>query len=101
MTITVEKEGLHTVLHLEGRVDSNNADQFQRELLRAFQSDPSVIVDCRQLAYISSAGLRVLLIGQKTATSKGGKFELCHVPPVVLSTLQLVGFDSILRIRQS
>lgn len=82
-----------------GRVDTNTSPQLQTAVLSAFQSSGSVTIDCQGLVYISSAGLRVFLIAQKTATSKGGSFVLTNVSPEVLSILDLVGFSSILTIK--
>ena len=50
------------------------------------------------MEYISSAGLRALLIGQKTATSKGGSMKVTNVSDVVMNILELSGFAKILKI---
>ena len=51
------------------------------------------------VAYVSSAGLRALLIGQKTAGSKRAAMELTHVAPAVKTVLDTVGFTKILTLR--
>ena len=48
--------------------------------------------------YISSAGLRALLIGQKTAASKGGSMKLTNVSDVVMNIFEMSGFSKILKI---
>ncbi|MEG1918330.1 MAG: STAS domain-containing protein [Oscillospiraceae bacterium] len=99
MTITTTQEGGKTTLAIEGRVDTNTSPALQAEILKAFQGAKAVILDFAKVAYISSAGLRALLIGQKTAASKGATMELIHVSAEVLSILKMVGFVDILTIR--
>ena len=99
MTITTLRDGPHITLGIEGRVDTNTSAQLQGEILRAFQGARQLTLDFSQVSYISSAGLRALLIGQKTARTKGASMELLHVQPAVMKVLQLSGFDSILTVR--
>lgn len=98
MTIKVSKEGTSAVLAIEGRVDTNTSPELQSEILKAFQSAKSVTLDFAAVPYISSAGLRCLLIGQKTAASKGAVMDLVNVSPAVYSVLESVGFAKILTI---
>lgn len=99
MTIQKTQDGNVVTLHVEGRVDTLTSPELQSAILSAFQSAPNVVLDLEQLIYISSAGLRALLIGQKTAASKSGSFELHHVTAAVMSILETVGFSSILTVR--
>ncbi|MEF9972138.1 MAG: STAS domain-containing protein, partial [Oscillospiraceae bacterium] len=73
--------------------------QLQEEILKVFKVSKSVILDFDKVPYISSAGLRALLIGQKTAASKGATMELVHVSAAVFSILESVGFATLLTIR--
>ena len=66
-------------LMVDGRVDTNTSPQLQQAILNAFQKQKDVVVDFLNVPYISSAGLRALLIGQKTAASKGGSMKLTNV----------------------
>lgn len=99
MTIKTTQEGTSAVLTVEGRIDTNTSPELQAALLKAFQSAKAVTVDFAAVPYISSAGLRALLIGQKTAASKGNSMELTNVSPAVYSILESVGFAKILTIR--
>ena len=47
---------------------------------------------------MSSAGLRAILLGQKTAVSKGGSLKLIHVQEAVMSVFRITGFDKLLTI---
>lgn len=85
-------------LLVEGRVDTNTSPQLQQAILNAFQKSKDVVVDFLNVPYISSAGLRALLIGQKTAASKGGSMKLTNVSEVVMNILEMSGFSKILKI---
>ncbi len=83
---------------VEGRVDTNTSPQLQQAILNAFQKSKDVVVDFLNVPYISSAGLRALLIGQKTATSKGGSMKMTNVSSAVMEILNMTGFSKILKI---
>ncbi len=83
-------------LMVDGRVDTNTSPQLQQAILNAFQKQKDVVVDFLNVPYISSAGLRALLIGQKTAASKGGSMKLTNVSDVVMNVLEMSGFSKIL-----
>lgn len=93
----MKSEGKIT-LQVEGRVDTNTSASLQQAVLLAFQKTQTVILDLQEVSYISSAGLRVLLIGHKTAASKGGIFEVHNLQETVAMVLQMSGFDKILTI---
>ena len=86
------------VLSPEGRVDTLSAPQLQAAILQAFQSEKKVTHDFSGVPYISSAGLRALLIGEKTATAKGGSMMLRNVSEMVMNVLDMSGLSSILNI---
>lgn len=98
MTISeTRKEGV-IQLDIDGRVDTNTSPQLQRSILQAFQKASTVILNLEKVEYVSSAGLRALLIGQKTANSKGGAMKLVHVCDAVMKVFQMTGFASMLTI---
>lgn len=85
-------------LMVDGRVDTNTSPQLQQAILNAFQRNKDIVVDFLNVPYISSAGLRALLIGQKTATSKGGSMKVTNVSETVMNILEMSGFSKILKI---
>ena len=99
MTISSTIKDNEALLQIDGRVDTNTSPQLQSAILNAFQRSSRLVLDFAKLPYISSAGLRALLIGQKTANSKRAVMELIHVSPTVMTILQSVGFADILTIR--
>ena len=98
MNIVVTDCGSYTRVIVDGRVDANTSPQLQQSILNAFQKCKDIVVDFLNVPYISSAGLRVLLIGHKTALSKGGTIKLTNVGEMVSEVINMSGFDSILTI---
>lgn len=81
-----------------GRLDSTNAMTFQSVLLDAIETGKNIVVDCSNLAYISSAGLRSLLVAAKAAESKRIAFSICALAPNVREVFSITGFDKIIRL---
>lgn len=79
-------------LLVDGRVDTNTSPQLQKAILESFQKNKNIVLDFLNVSYISSAGLRALLIGQKTAISKGGSMKLTNVSETVMTVLTMTGF---------
>lgn len=83
-----------------GLMDSANAEAHSQELMGLLADEThSIDIDLSALDYISSAGLRVLLITAKAASAKGGSVTLLSPNANVLEVLKLVGFDKILKVR--
>ncbi len=99
MTIDESKSGEILQLNVHGKVDANASTEFQNEVLKAFQKSKSVIVNLADVNYISSAGLRALLIGQKTANSKGGRFTIINANPSVIEILRVTGLEKVLSVQ--
>lgn len=88
----VEKSEENLTIFLMGDIDAQNATSVQREIeetLKA-QGDSNLIFDARELAYISSAGLRVLLTIQKNQT---GKISVINISDDVLDIFRMAGFQ--------
>ena len=79
-------------------MDTTTSPQLQNAILQAFQKGSKLVLDFSGVEYVSSAGLRALLIGQKTANSKGGTMTLVHVADAVLQVFKMSGFSGILHI---
>uniref|UniRef100_UPI004057B115 STAS domain-containing protein n=1 Tax=Agathobacter sp. TaxID=2021311 RepID=UPI004057B115 len=98
MTISeIRNEGT-IQLNIEGRVDTTTSPQLQQYILQAFQKGNTVILNMEKVNYVSSSGLRALLIGQKTANSKGGTMQLVHVCDAVMKVFHMTGFAKMLTI---
>jgi len=81
---------------LDGRLDSTTAPQLQDILVPAFDEAREVELDCTQLAYISSSGLRVLLMGLKTAQAKDASMTVSGVSENIMEILEMTGISDLL-----
>ena len=98
MTINKIEENDKITLVLEGRLDTNTAPLLQNALVSAFDEVRQVMLDFSQLVYVSSAGLRVLLMGQKTAMSKKASMTLSNVSEEIMEVFEMTGFSDMLTI---
>ena len=98
MNISETRSGDVIQIKIDGRVDTTTSPQLQNAILQAFQKGSKRVLDFSDVEYVSSAGLRALLIGQKTANSKGGSMTLVNVVDAVLQVFKMSGFSGILHI---
>ena len=85
------------VISLEGRLDSNTSPQFEQEIFKRLDEvAPRLVIDFTRLEYISSAGLRVILMVAKKIKADNGSFGLCCLSETVREVFQISGFLSIL-----
>lgn len=99
MTISSKQEGDAVLITVGGRIDSNTNLQFQEKIEEAFEQSKQVIVDMEEVVYISSAAIRSILIGQKSASAKDGKFIIKNVSSNIKKLLDSVGLTKILTFR--
>ena len=99
MEIIEEIQDDINIYRLKGRLDSNTAQAFEQKLFQAI-SDGSkrVIVDFKDLNYISSEGLRVILRGTKAIKREDGKIMLCCMRYYVKEVFEIAGIGSLLPI---
>ena len=95
MEITERRTGDVVTLSLSGKLDTTTAKAFETKILSQIESgDRRFIVDLAQLDYISSAGLRVLVLAGKRLGGNG-KIVLCSLKNPVREVFDIVGFSSI------
>lgn len=86
----------------KGRIDAASAATAERDVLAILErAGPSVIIDLSQVDYVSSAGLRVLLVAAKTARAREGKAVIVAPRAAVQEVLRMSGFDKIIAIAPS
>lgn len=81
---------------IKGRLDTVTAPDLEKELI--LDSVDSLVLDFKELEYISSAGLRVLLASQKVMAKKSG-MVIINANKEIKEIFELTGFDSILTIK--
>ncbi|SMF81218.1 anti-sigma B factor antagonist [Tistlia consotensis] len=99
MEISQENRGGLTVVTLNGKLDTVSSPEVQAAVMAALESaDKGVVIDMAEVAYVSSAGLRVMLIGGKTAKAKAKTFRIAGLKPAVAEVFKMSGFDRLLEI---
>ncbi|MCR5025401.1 MAG: STAS domain-containing protein [Lachnospiraceae bacterium] len=86
-------------LNVEGKIDTFSNDEFQRAVLRSFQTSRNLIINFEKVEHITSIGLRTLILGQKTASAKGGKLVVINANDTVKDIFRVTGFDKLLIVR--
>jgi anti-sigma B factor antagonist len=97
MTIEIVKGKEEIVLLISGRLDTNTAPVLEKTIREDIMENATLVLDMKELEYISSAGLRVLLSAQKRM-QRNGAMKLIHVCEIVKEVLELTGFADILDI---
>jgi len=86
-------------LSVEGRVDTTNYNEFEKAVNEVFTPDvKEIYLDCSELSYISSSGLRIFLTVQKKMMVRAGKFKLYALQPGIQEIFDISGFSSIFSI---
>lgn len=105
MKIDHEASSGADLLRIEGRLDASSAPDFERGIQAIIASEDAVngpvIVDLAGVPYISSAGLRSLLILLKACSAKERAFAISAPSADVIDVIRLTGFDKILAIHDS
>ena len=96
MDVKITRNGGKTLVSLAGRVDTTNAEQFQKDIepLTA-EETPDIEIDCSGMDYTSSQGLRIFLMLQKSVSSKGGSMVMKNMKPQVKEVFDITGFSDI------
>ena len=97
MTITQEKNADKLVLRIEGRIDTKTAPELEQVVQSSLEGVTDLVFDLADTSYISSAGLRVLLIAQKVM-NKQGEMTVIHANSDLMEIFEVTGFADILTI---
>ncbi|MBR6185883.1 MAG: STAS domain-containing protein [Clostridia bacterium] len=97
MTIIKRQDGTNLKIALEGRLDTMTAPELEKELNASLDNADTLTLNFADLAYISSAGLRVLLSAHKVMSKKGG-MKVVNVNEIVKEVFDVTGFADILTI---
>lgn len=92
MNIDTKIDGANVIATVQGDIDGKSAPQIQAELLAALQSGSRLLVDMQRVAYLSSAGLRMLLLLYRQVATKKGKVVLVGVSEEIRDTMSMTGF---------
>jgi len=98
MTITKDLNGSALTLALSGRLDTMTAPELEKELQASLDGVTELTLDLKELDYLSSAGLRVLLSAQKKMNGCGGAMTVANANSTLMEIFEVTGFADILTI---
>ena len=102
MEIREERHEGVLVVAPEGRVDTTTSDELEKRLVGHVDAgERRLVIDLAGTQYISSAGLRVLLLLAKKLRANGGELVLCSLGPAVRQVFELAGFLPIFPVEPS
>ncbi|MCR4891433.1 MAG: STAS domain-containing protein [Lachnospiraceae bacterium] len=97
MTINKNADGDKLTIALEGRLDTTTAPELEKDLKTSLEPVKDLVFDLKDLQYISSAGLRVLLSAQKVM-NKQGSMVIRNASEDIKEIFDVTGFVDILTI---
>ncbi len=91
--------GNYRMVPLAGRIDAATAPLLHERVLEAAKSGvPHIIIDMSEVSFLSSSGLRHLLIAARELRKHGADLQLCAARPQVAEVFRLTGFDQIFQL---
>ncbi len=96
MEIREDKKGTVHVISIKGRLDTTTYGMLEKRLSDLYETgEKQILVNCHHMDYVSSSGLRVLLIGLKRAKIDEGRFAICCLRENIREIFEISGFSSI------
>jgi anti-sigma B factor antagonist len=92
MSINTSQKGNVSVVILEGSVDGKSAPLIRTELLASLAAAKHVVIDLTKVDYLSSAGLRLLLLAYRDIAARNGKVVLVGVSEEIQGVMTNTGF---------
>ena len=102
MDITITEAGNQIIATFDGRLDTVAAQQISETITPLLDhADQTVVLDCEQMPFISSSGLRIFLTVRKAAAAKGGKVIVRDITPEIRQVFMMTGFLNLFEIQES
>jgi len=99
MEVTINQENNKVGIKISGRLDTTTAPQFQEAIKPLMEGDKvDIEIDCSEMDYTSSLGLRSFLMLQKSVNTKGGSMVMTGMQSKVREVFDITGFSSIIKI---
>ena len=99
MKIIVTDSGAFSKVTISGRLDANSSAEAESQLIEGIAKGKGVVLlDLSALEYVSSAGLRVMLVAAKRVQQRGGKMALFGMSGNVREVFDISGFTAVFKI---
>ena len=95
-----EKNGTVLTVKPEGRLDAATSPTLQEDVLQRLDGVREIVMDFTKVEYISSAGLRMLMVFEQKMEDTGGSLHLIHVDKTIFEVLELVGFTELMKVER-
>lgn len=97
MNVKKEIDGNRMTVTVRGKIDSVSAPKLEQELVASLDGVTDMVIDMKDVEYISSACLRVLLYLKQTMDEQG-TLVIRNVPPIVAAIFEATGFYSVVTV---
>ena len=95
------KEGGKTIIKTGSRIDTMNAAAFEQEIDPVLQETGlDLELDCTELTYMASSGLRIIQKTMRAVMMKRGQFKITNVSPEIYKVLNMTGFTKFMTVEQ-
>lgn len=101
MKVSIEKAGANVIARVEGSIDSKTAPDLQQNILNVAGDGAKLVLDFTNVSFVSSAGLRVLLMVYRQQKAKNGKVILVGVSEEIKDVMFMTGFISFFELTDS
>lgn len=99
MNVTSTVLGDTLIAKLEGRIDASTSKDLEQQAMQWIEDgNIRLVLDCEEVAYVSSAGLRVFLLIAKKIAEKSGSIKLCALTEPVREIFDISGFSKLFTI---
>ena len=99
MEVFINKEDNQTIVRLIGRLDTPASQDVSQELEPLMsEASGTIVLDCEEMSYISSSGLRIFLSMRKAAASQGGKVIVKNISNDIRQVFMMTGFLNLFEI---
>ncbi len=99
MELTEQKTESCFIVGIKGRLDTTNYSILEKRLMDLIdQHEEKILMDCGEMDYVSSSGLRILLMALKKISLVKGKFVLCNLQENIKEIFEISGFTTIFEI---
>ena len=99
MEVKISQNNESLIMEFVGRLDTGTAPKVEVEVNKQLEKHNKVIIDLKETAFVSSAGLRIFLATAKKLMKSGGKLRICNPNDVVNEVFQISGFNTILDVK--
>jgi anti-anti-sigma factor len=100
MTQIIKEDG-KTIIKTGARIDTMNAAQFEQDIQPALaDGGVEIIMDCSDLTYMASSGLRIIQKTMRTVMQHKGEFKMINVNPEIYKVLAMTGFTKFMKVEK-